>query len=215
MTTTSQQVAKDEDIPREENWRYQFLTLGELENPESNFSSELEGLVREQAGRLTETLREYNVDAAEIESGPAVTPTCAVAPGTRVSRLNTIEKDIARSLQALNIRIILNMAGKSTVGIEVPNAKREKVRLKELMSSGKSRNMNLPMFLGKDSAEPIVADLTKMPHMLIAGTTGSGKSVCMNTIIVLAYTKRPDELKLCLVDPKMVEMSQLTGSPTS
>ena len=83
------------------------------------------------------------------------------------------------------------------------------------MSSGRSRDMILPMFLGKDSAgEPLIEDLTKMPHMLIAGTTGSGKSVCMNTIIMSwLYTKRPDELKLCLVDPKMVEMSQFEKIP--
>ena len=219
MASGPQPVAKDEDIPREESFEgYQFPTLDQLENPEGDFSEALEGLVRDQAGTLEETLRTFSIDAevAGIESGPAVTLySVLLAPGTRVARLNAIEKDIARSLQAPNIRIIPNMAGKSTVGIEVPNAKREKVRLKELMSSGLSRDMNLPMFLGKDSAgDPIVADLTKMPHMLIAGTTGSGKSVCMNTIIMSwLYTKRPDELKLCLVDPKMVEMSQFEKIP--
>ena len=219
MAATGKVVAKDEDIPREENFEgYQFPTLELLEDPEGDFSAELESLVRDQAGVLEETLRTFSIDAevAGIESGPAVTLySVLLAPGTRVARLNAIEKDIARSLQAPNIRIIPNMAGKSTVGIEVPNAKREKVRLKELMSSGKSRDMVLPMFLGKDSAgDPMIADLTKMPHMLIAGTTGSGKSVCMNTIIMSwLYTKRPDELKLCLVDPKMVEMSQFEKIP--
>jgi DNA segregation ATPase FtsK/SpoIIIE, S-DNA-T family len=97
----------------------------------------------------------------------------------------------------------------------VPNLQKEKVRLKELMSGETSKGMNLPMFLGKDAAgELLVADLTRMPHMLIAGTTGSGKSVCMNTIIMSwLYTKRPDELKLVLVDPKMVEMSQFADIP--
>ena len=219
MAATGKIVAKDEDIPREENFEgYQFPTLELLEDPEGDFSVELETLVRDQAGVLEETLRTFSINAevAGIESGPAVTLySVLLAPGTRVARLNAIEKDIARSLQAPNIRIIPNMAGKSTVGIEVPNAKREKVRLKELMSSGKSRDMVLPMFLGKDSAgDPMIADLTKMPHMLIAGTTGSGKSVCMNTIIMSwLYTKRPDELKLCLVDPKMVEMSQFEKIP--
>ena len=219
MATSTSVVAKDEDIPREENFEgYRFPTLDQLEDPEGDFSAELEDLVRGQAGLLEETLRTFSIDAevAGIESGPAVTLySVLLAPGTRVARLNAIEKDIARSLQAPNIRIIPNMAGKSTVGIEVPNAKREKVRLKELMSTGLSRDMILPMFLGKDSAgDPMVADLTKMPHMLIAGTTGSGKSVCMNTIIMSwLYTKRPDELKLCLVDPKMVEMSQFEKIP--
>jgi S-DNA-T family DNA segregation ATPase FtsK/SpoIIIE len=138
-----------------------------------------------------------------------------LAPGTRVARLETISKDIARALQAPNIRIIPNMVGRTAVGIEVPNRQKEKVRLKELMSGKQSEGMLLPMFLGKDSAgEPLVLDLTKMPHMLISGTTGSGKSVCMNTIIMSwLYTKRPDELKLVLVDPKMVEMSQFSDIP--
>lgn len=108
------------------------------------------------------------------------------------------------------------MTGKTAVGIEVPNRQKEKVRLRELMSSGHAEGMRLPMFLGKDSSgEPLVLDLTRMPHVLIAGTTGSGKSVCMNSIIMSwIYTKRPDELKLVLVDPKMVEMSQFADIPT-
>ena len=178
----------------------------------------MEDAVREQAAILEEALRTFQIDAevAGIESGPVVTLfAILLAPGTRVARLSAISSDIARALQVQNIRIIPNMTGRSTVGIEVPNSKKEKVRLKELMSSGRSREMTLPMFLGKDSAgDPLVVDLTKMPHMLIAGTTGSGKSVCMNTIIMSwLYTKRPDELKLCLVDPKMVEMSQFSDIP--
>jgi S-DNA-T family DNA segregation ATPase FtsK/SpoIIIE len=108
------------------------------------------------------------------------------------------------------------MAGRDTVGIEVPNPTKEKVRLKELMRNRELfEKMKLPMFLGKDaSGEPLIADLTKMPHVLIAGTTGSGKSVCMNTIVMsFLYTKKPNELKLVLVDPKMVEMSQFKDIP--
>jgi len=125
--------------------------------------------------------------------------------------------DLARSLKAHNIRIVPNTAGKDTVGIEVPNIKKERVRLKELMSAegDKVKKMRLPMFLGKDaSGNPLIQDLAAMPHMLIAGTTGSGKSVCMNSIIMsFLYTKRPDELKLVLVDPKMVEMSMFKDIP--
>jgi S-DNA-T family DNA segregation ATPase FtsK/SpoIIIE len=108
------------------------------------------------------------------------------------------------------------MVGRDTVGVEVPNTTKEKVRLKELMSNSEAfQKMKLPMFLGKDaSGEPLIADLAAMPHMLIAGTTGSGKSVCMNTIIMgFLYTKKPNELKLVLVDPKMVEMSQFKDIP--
>lgn len=223
MTGRTRQVARDEDIARPPAQEpsmegYQFPSLDLLENPETNYSERMEALVREQAQVLEQALQTFSIDAevVGIESGPVVTLfSVQLAPGTRVARLQTISSDIARSLQAQNIRILPNTAGKTTVGIEVPNQQKEKVRLKELMSGGHSEGMMLPMFLGKDaSGEPLVADLTRMPHMLIAGTTGSGKSVCMNTIIMSwLYTKRPDELKLVLVDPKMVEMSQFADIP--
>lgn len=219
MAGQAKVLARDEDIPREVDYTgYKFPTLDMLEDPEENFSQRMESFVREQAGVLTETLRTYQLDGevVGIESGPVVTLySVELAPGTRVARLETISKDIARALSAPNIRIIPNMTGKTAVGIEVPNRTKEKVRLRELMSSGHAEGMRLPMFLGKDSSgEPLVLDLTKMPHVLIAGTTGSGKSVCMNSIIMSwIYTKRPDELKLVLVDPKMVEMSQFACIP--
>ena len=210
---------RDQDIPRTPDYSgYQFPTLDLLEEPEGNYSVKMEVFVREQAELLTRTLAEYGIEGeiTHIESGPVVTLfSVELAAGTRVARLETIAKDIARALQAPNVRIIPNMVGRTSVGIEVPNKQKEKVRLKELMSSGHAAGMMLPMFLGKDSAgEPLVLDLTKMPHMLIAGTTGSGKSVCMHTIIMSwLYTKRPDELKLVLVDPKMVEMAQFSEIP--
>ena len=219
MAGVNKVVARDEDIPREVDYTgYKFPTLDMLEDPEENFGERMESFVREQAGVLTEALRTYQLDGevVGIESGPVVTLySVELAPGTRVARLETIAKDIARTLGAPNIRIIANMAGRTAVGIEVPNRQKEKVRMKELMSSGHADGMRLPMFLGKDSAgEPLVLDLTKMPHVLIAGTTGSGKSVCMNSIIMSwIYTKRPDELKMVLVDPKMVEMSQFANIP--
>jgi len=219
MASGAKVIARDEDIPREVDYTgYTFPTLDLLDVPEENFSQRMEQFVREQAGLLTETLQTYEIEGevVGIESGPVVTLySVELAPGTRVARLDTIAKDIARALKAPNIRIIPNMTGKSAIGIEVPNREKEKVRLRELMSSGHAEGMRLPMFLGKDSAgEPLVLDLARMPHMLIAGTTGSGKSVCMNSIIMSwVYTKRPDELKLVLVDPKMVEMSQFADIP--
>lgn len=220
-------VSADLDAPRQNadgvsssgNFEgYRFPTLDLLDDSESNYSEKMEAFVRAQAQVLEETLQTFSIDAevTGIESGPVVTLfSVQLAPGTRVARLQTISSDIARSLQAQNIRILPNTAGKTTVGIEVPNLQKEKVRLKELMTGGYADGMALPMFLGKDaSGEPLVADLTRMPHMLIAGTTGSGKSVCMNTIIMSwLFTKRPDELKLVLVDPKMVEMSQFADIP--
>ncbi len=219
MTGATKTIARDEDIPREENFEgYQFPTLDLLGDPESNFSEKMEAFVRQQAQQLEEALQTYGIDGevVGIESGPVVTLySVQLAPGTKVAKVTAIASDLARSLSAQNIRIVANMVGKTTVGIEVPNLQKERVRLKELMSGDQARNMNLPMFLGKDaSGEPLVADLTRMPHMLIAGTTGSGKSVCMNTIIMSwLYTKRPDELKMVLVDPKMVEMSQFADIP--
>lgn len=198
---------------------YKFPPLDLLEEPDEGFDELLEQYVREQAESLEEALREYrlNGEVVGIESGPVITLYhVKLAPGTKVAALNAVSSDLARSLKAVNIRIVPNMAGRDTVGIEVPNATKEKVRLKELMRNRESfEKMKLPMFLGKDaSGDPLIGDLTKMPHVLIAGTTGSGKSVCMNTIVMsFLYTKKPNELKLVLVDPKMVEMSQFKDIP--
>lgn len=198
---------------------YKFPTQDMLEDPEHDFTAEQEAIVRDQAVKLESAMQQYNIqgEVVGIDSGPVITLFEArLAPGTKVSRLNGVSTDLARAMKAQNIRIVPNMAGKDTVGIEVPNIKRELVRVKELMQAcPESADMNLPMFLGKDaSGNPLVEDLNKMPHMLIAGTTGSGKSVCMNSIIMsFLFTKRPDELKLVLVDPKMVEMSMFKNIP--
>ncbi len=198
---------------------YRFPGMDLLEEPDIGFGETLEAMVRENAAALEAALRQYKIqgEVVDVESGPVITLYhVALAPGTKVASLNTISSDLARALKAVNIRIVPNMVGRDTVGIEVPNAKKERVRLKELMSKRELfEKMKLPMFLGKDaSGDPLIADLTKAPHMLIAGTTGSGKSVCMNTIIMSwLYTKKPNELKLVLVDPKMVEMSQFKDIP--
>jgi S-DNA-T family DNA segregation ATPase FtsK/SpoIIIE len=199
---------------------YQFPGLDLLEEPEGEFTDEMDALVREQAVDLESALRQYRIEGevVGIDSGPTITLfDVRLAPGTKVARLNAVSPDLARAMRAQNVRIVANQAGKDTVGVEVPNLKKETVRIKELMSldPGKIGKMTLPMFLGKDaSGTPLVEDLGSMPHLLIAGTTGSGKSVCMNSIIAsFLFTKRPDELKLVLVDPKMVEMSQFRDIP--
>lgn len=198
---------------------YEFPSLDLLEVPEENFNAKLEEYVREQATALESALRQYRIDGevVGIESGPVITLyDVRLAPGTKVAAISAVSSDIARALKAINIRIVPNQVGRDTVGIEVPNTQKEKVRLRELMGKSETfAGMKLPMFLGKDaSGEVLIEDLTKMPHMLIAGTTGSGKSVCMNTIIMsFLYTKKPSELKLVLVDPKMVEMSQFKDIP--
>ncbi len=198
---------------------YMFPGQDLLEEPEHDFTAEQEAIVRDQAVKLESAMQQYNIqgEVVGIDSGPVITLFEArLAPGTKVSRLASVSTDLARAMKAQNIRIVANMAGKDTVGIEVPNIKRELVRIKELMlACPEAAEMNLPMYLGKDaSGNPLVEDLNKMPHMLIAGTTGSGKSVCMNSIIMsFLFTKRPDELKLVLVDPKMVEMSMFKNIP--
>jgi DNA segregation ATPase FtsK/SpoIIIE, S-DNA-T family len=203
----------------EEGEKYKFPGMDLLEEPEANFNEKLEQTVKEQAQALIKALEQFKIEGEvdSVESGPVITLFhVRLSPGTKVSALETVSKDIARVLKAQNIRIVPNMVGRDTVGIEVPNLEKEKVRMKELMGCTELySSMKLPMFLGKDaSGAPLIEDLTKMPHMLIAGTTGSGKSVCMNTIIMgFLYTKKPSELKMVLVDPKMVEMSQFKDIP--
>ncbi|MCC6322064.1 MAG: DNA translocase FtsK 4TM domain-containing protein [Phycisphaerales bacterium] len=198
---------------------YRFPGLDQLEEPEGNYTATMEAYVREQAENLERALKEYKIDGevVGVESGPVITMyELKLAAGTKVAALTALSSDLARSLKSVNIRIVPNMAGRDTVGVEVPNLHKEKVRLKELMSKSEaSAGMRLPMFLGKDaSGEPLIADLAAMPHILIAGTTGSGKSVCMNSILMsFLYTKKPNELKLVLVDPKMVELSQFKDIP--
>ncbi len=219
----NKELATDEDLAEFQDVQslegYKFPTMDLLEEPELGFNEKLEALVRGQAESLEHALRQYKIngEVVDIESGPAITIYhIRLAPGTKVSQINAIESDLARALKAVNIRVVANIVGRDTIGIEVPNPTKERVRLKELMSNhALFEGMKLPMFLGKDAAgEPLISDLTKMPHMLIAGTTGSGKSVCMNTIIMsFLYTKKPNELKLILVDPKMVEMSQFKDIP--
>ena len=215
-TTAPPPVAPVQDLSG-----YKFPPIEMLEEPESNFSDEMADTVREQAEILETALQTYRIEAevVAIDAGPVITLyEVQLAPGVKVNSINNVASDLARELKAQNIRVVPNTAGKSTVGIEVPNIKKEKVRLKELMALGGQQvfdKMALPMFLGKDaSGNPLISDLAAMPHMLIAGTTGSGKSVCINSIIMsFLFARRPDELKLILVDPKMVEMAQFRDIP--
>ena len=164
--------------------------------------------------QITDTLRHYNIGIDKIRAtiGPTVTLYEIVpAAGVRISRIKNLEDDIALSLAALGIRIIAPMPGKGTIGIEVPNQSKEMVGMRSLLASEKfiKSEMELPLALGKTIANEIfIADLTKMPHLLMAGATGQGKSVGLNAMLLsLLYKKHPSELKLVLVDPKKVELS--------
>ena len=163
--------------------------------------------------QIIETLLNYKIEIVKIRAtiGPTVTLYEIVpAPGVRISKIKNLEDDIALSLAALGIRIIAPIPGRGTIGIEVPNKKKQIVSLKEVLMSEKFKRakMDLPIALGKTIAnEVFVADLAKMPHLLVAGATGQGKSVGINTIIMsLLYKKHPSQVKLVLVDPKKVEL---------
>jgi len=199
---------------------YQLPPLDLLENPEYGYSSIQGKVVKSKAAALEQLLSEFNVHAKVVaaETGPVVTMfELELSAGVKVSQISTLSNDIARALSAGAVRVVAPLPGKHTIGIEVPNSQKEKVRMKDIMqlAGSKPGRMQIPLYLGKDSSgEALVSDLTSMPHLLIAGTTGSGKSVCINTIIAgILLTKRPDEVKMILVDPKMVEMTAFNTVP--
>jgi len=170
--------------------------------------------LEENKNKIVKTLNNYAIKIDQIKAtvGPTITLYEIVpAPGIRISKIKNLEDDIALSLSALGIRIIAPIPGKGTIGIEVPNRKPQIVSMKSIINSTKfqDNNYQLPIGLGKTIAnESYVADLTKMPHLLIAGATGQGKSVGLNAILTsLLYKKHPSELKLILVDPKKVELT--------
>ena len=169
---------------------------------------------------LVDTLRTFKI-SGEISgrtTGPAVTRYEVVpAAGVKVNRIANLDADLALAMKAKSVRIVAPIPGKGAVGVEIPNPRPEIVRLREILEAplfARSRGL-LPLALGKDlTGRPFVADLTKMPHALIAGATGSGKSVCLNTIITsLVYRHAPDRLRLLLIDPKMVELSAYADLP--
>lgn len=165
-------------------------------------------------------LADFNVDAKVVSvlPGPVVTRfELQPAAGVKVSRITSLVKDLARSLSVISVRIVEIIPGKSVVGIEIPNERREVVRLKEILNSTEYRETKTPLTLalGKDIAgAPVMADIGKMPHLLVAGTTGSGKSVGINAMLLsMLYKATPDELRLILVDPKMLELAMYEGIP--
>lgn len=194
---------------------YKFPTLDLLENHNADKvivqdTTELE----KNKNQIIDTLKNYDISIQKISAtvGPTVTLYEIVpAAGVRISRIKNLEDDIALSLSALGIRIIAPIPGKGTIGIEVPNVKKSIVSLKNMLASEKfqSSTMDLPIAIGKKiDNENFIADLAKMPHLLMAGATGQGKSVGINTLLVsLLYKKHPSQLKFVLVDPKKVELS--------
>ena len=174
----------------------------------------------QKAKQLEETLRNFGIETRliGIAHGPAVTRfELQPAPGVKVSKITSLSDDIALNLEALSVRIEAPIPGKAAVGVEIPNDKIETVRLRDVLESAEARKhpSRIAVGLGKDnSGRFIVADIAKMPHVLIAGQTGSGKSVCINAIIAsILFRATPEEVKLILIDPKMVELSMYNDIP--
>lgn len=199
---------------------YVMPSLDLLEDAEPIDQSRYQSLVQEKATVLERCLGEFGirVRVVEIETGPVITMyELELAPGIKVGRLLGLTDDIAMALKAPSVRIVAPIPGKSTVGVEVPNVDKENVRLRDVLIQGAAmdRKFALPIYIGKDaSGMPLVFDLAQLPHLLIAGETGSGKSVCISALILsLLMTRRPDEVRLLLVDPKMVELQSYHDMP--
>ena len=193
---------------------YKYPTLDLLENHGSEKIVQDVNELQNNKNQIIGTLKNYDIDIQKISAtvGPTVTLYEIIpAAGVRISRIKNLEDDIALSLAALGIRIIAPIPGKGTIGIEVPNAKKTVVSMKTLLASEKfqQNNFSLPIAIGKKiDNENFIVDLASMPHLLMAGATGQGKSVGLNAILVsLLYKKHPSQLKFVLVDPKKVELS--------
>jgi DNA segregation ATPase FtsK/SpoIIIE, S-DNA-T family len=179
-----------------------------------------EDVLHRNSRLLEDTLRDFGlqVKVIEVEQGPVITRyELLPAPGVKVSNIVSLTNDLALALKTTSVRFLTPIPGKSAIGIEIPNSSSNSVFLKELVESSKlkKKNYTLPLLLGKDtSGKPLIADLAEMPHLLIAGATGSGKTVCLNAIIGgLLYTRSPDFLRFIMVDPKMVELAAYRDIP--
>jgi S-DNA-T family DNA segregation ATPase FtsK/SpoIIIE len=197
---------------------YQLPGADLLDEPEEVDMSTQEEVVQEKARVLERCLAEFGVtvEVVGMQTGPVITQyELSLAPGTKVGKVLALRDDIAMALKSTSIRIVAPLPGRGTVGVEVPNVQKNLVRLKELLNAVDVSKMAIPLLLGRDvSGYPVVSDLTDMPHLLIAGCTGSGKSVCINSIIMsILLTRSPRELKFLLVDPKMVELSGFRDLP--
>ena len=211
-------VSKDGQIHRSYDRPYHFPSLDILAKGKGSQNNGEE--VAQNAMMLEHVLSDFGIKAKVVNAtqGPTVTRyEIEPAPGVKVSRIVNLTDDIALNLAAQHIRMEAPIPGKSAIGIEVPNKTTEAVHLRDVLdcSDFKDARGGIPVGLGKDIAgKPVITDLAKMPHLLVAGTTGSGKSVCVNTLISsILFSRKPEEVKLLLIDPKMVELSIYNGIP--
>lgn len=212
--------AKKEESDDSDSTNYVLPTLDILDKPKPQGKLNSTEFLQTNKANLERVLNDFQIQGrvVEIHEGPAVTQfEVEIKAGTKVSRVTSINKEIALALAAKDVRIEAPIPGKSTVGIEIPNLKVASVPIREVLSrpTKEAANANVPVALGKDLMGQIKwADISRMPHLLVAGSTGSGKSVCINSFIAtILMTKKPDEVKLVLVDPKKVELSNYNGIP--
>lgn len=198
---------------------FELPAMSLLEEPQPFPYEEHEQQLRDKAALLEKTFADFNLNVrvVGINTGPVVTQfEISLETGLRVHKVTRLADDLALCLKVPSVRVVAPIPGKNTVGIEVPNEFRASVRLKEvILTSGPKLKAKIPLFLGKDTeGKPLVHDLAEMPHLLIAGRTGTGKSVCMNAIILsILMTRRPDEVKMIMIDPKMLELSEYGKIP--
>jgi len=212
-------VPDDEPARRPTRTSYELPSLKLLDEPAA-VEGEDESRLRDVGSLLEKTFADFGlkVKVVGIHTGPVVTQyEIALETGLRVSRVTSLSDDLALNLKVQSVRIVAPLPGRNTVGIELPNEHRAVVRLKELIQAAGSKvaKSKLPLLLGKDSeGRPLVYDLADMPHLLIAGRTGTGKSVCLNSIILsLLLTRTPEECRLLMIDPKQVELAEYGKLP--
>ncbi|WP_227254933.1 FtsK/SpoIIIE family DNA translocase [Frigoriglobus tundricola] len=209
-------------VEQPSNVDYELPPLSLLNDPEPFPVADHEQKLRDMAVLLEKTFQDFglNVKVVGIHTGPVITQyEIALETGLRLNKVTNLADDLALNLRVASVRVVAPLPGRNTVGIEVPNEIRQTVQLKELVTAlaatPKLGKFKLPLFIGKDvEGRPLAYDLATMPHLLIAGSTGTGKSVCLNTIIVsLLLTRRPDECRMILIDPKKVELSDYAQIP--
>ena len=208
------QLQAADSRPADSDFDYEMPPLNLLLESEDVCYEEHEREVRRKAKLLEKTFQNFgfNVKVVEIETGPVIAQyEVALEAGLRLAKISNLADDLAIALRVPSVRIVAPIPGKNTVGIEVPNEHRQLVRIRDVIeeTNGRAKRMSIPIYLGKDvSGKPLVVDLASLPHLLIAGRTGTGKSVCLNSIIVsILMSRGPAEVRMLMIDPKMVELS--------
>lgn len=217
---TGGEIDIEKEIHNEDIIHYEFPSLNLLKEVEVSNTNSKGREIKDNIKIIQDTLNNFGVDAKVIgvNRGPTITSyEISLAAGVKVSKILSLSDNLALALATTDIRILAPIPGKSAVGIEVPNKHKDTLLLKEILDSDEFRNLKskLPLALGKDvTGNTIISSIANMPHLLIAGATGSGKSVCINTIIMsILYKARPDEVKLIMIDPKVVELNVYNNIP--